>query len=209
MSTLKTMLILSGLYCVLAFENTAVGQVDIVFSDGTTTGTTFNVDVGTTQTISVIAAETETGTALSTDGLNGFGFLLDASATSGTASEITSFTANPAFSGGFGTEDDVTATSLGQRRLIFANVPGTSVPLGDVDISVTAPGTTVFTLSDFSNLLEFGTSGGEGLDPVIFQGNRTFSFTINAGTAIPEPSGGLLIGFSMLATMIRRKRNRS
>ena len=66
MSTLKTTLILSGLYCVLAFENTAVGQVDIVFSDGTTTGTTFNVDVGTTQTISVIAAETETGTALST-----------------------------------------------------------------------------------------------------------------------------------------------
>ena len=83
------------------------------------------------------------------------------------------------------------------------------MPLGDVDISVTAPGTTVFTLSDFSNLLEFGTSGGEGLDPVIFQGNRTFSFTINAGTAIPEPSSGLLIGFSMLATMVRRRRNRS
>ena len=209
MSTLKTMLVLSGLYCVLAFDNTAVGQVDIVFSDGTTTGTTFNVDVGTTQTISVIAAETETGTALSTVGIAGFGFLLDASATSGAASEITAFTANPALTGTFGTVDEVEPDSLEQRRLIFSNEAGTSVPLGDVDISVTAPGTTVFTLSDFSNLLEFGTSGGEGLDPVIFQGNRTFSFTINAGTAIPEPSSGLLIGFSMLATMIRRKRNRS
>ncbi len=211
MNKLKTMLILSGLVCVLTFDNPAVGQVDIVFSadGGNSFGDDFNVDVGTTQTISVVAIETESDTALSTEGLNGFGISLNGSATSGAASEITSFTANPAFSPSFGSEDEVTTSSLDQRRLIFSNVAGTSVRLGDVDISAIAPGTTEFTLSDFSSLNDFGTLGGNALDSIIFQDGRTFSFTINAGTAIPEPSAGLLIGVSMLSSMMRRKRNRS
>ncbi|MDA8563257.1 PEP-CTERM sorting domain-containing protein [Mariniblastus sp.] len=205
MSNLNVKLLLSGFLIALAVD-TAIGQVDIVFSDGTTIGSTFNVNVGDTQTISVIAAETQAGTDLSTIGINGFGFLLDADPTSGTASVITGFTANPDLDGALGRIDIVAEDSVQERRTNFVNVPGTSVLLGDLDISVTEPGTTLFTLADFSAAGEFGTSGGDSLDADIFQGGRTFSFVVNGVSAIPEPSGSVLIGLSMLASMIRRKR---
>ena len=67
--------LLSGLFCVVTC-GTAFGQIELQFSDGVTTGTTFNVDVGTTQTISVTAVETTPGSALSIDGLTGYGLSL-------------------------------------------------------------------------------------------------------------------------------------
>ena len=200
---------LSGLFCVFPFD-TAVGQIDITFSDGSTTGTSFNVDVGTSQTISVFASETLPGTALTTDGLLGFGFEANASATSGTAASINGFAPNSAF---VVPSVSVTPSSVdAQAATLFGSVSGTSVFLGDLDLSVTAPGSTVFTFEDRDpdpDRQDFGSSTQPALDSTVFQGGRSFSFTINAISSIPEPSSGLLIGFSMLATMVRRRRNRS
>ena len=196
--------LLSGLFCVVTC-GTAFGQIELQFSDGTTTGNIFDVDVGTTQTISVIAVETTPGSALSTGGLNGYGFAVSANATSGTAATLNSYTDATAFS--FEPITDVTPGSADVRRTNFDSpVTGTSVTLGEFDVSVSAAGSTDFSFTDRSLGSEFA-SGFTNLDPIIFGGS--VGFTINAGTAIPEPSGGLLIGFSMLATMIRRKRNRS
>ena len=194
--------LLAGLFSVLVFE-TAVGQVELQFSDGTTTGTTFNVDVGTTQTISVIAVDT-TGTTLADTGLTTFGFSLNAAANSGTASTLVDFTNDSRFAD---TGSVVTPSSASVAGLaLLGVVPQASQTLGEFEISVAAPGSTTFTLSDRTGDTDFG-SGATDLDGAIFA--QIVGFTINAGTAIPEPSGGLLIGFSMLATMIRRRRNRS
>ena len=194
--------LLAGLFSVLVFE-TAVGQVELQFSDGTTTDTTFNVDVGTTQTISVIAVDT-TGTTLADNGLTTFGFSLNAAANSGTASTLVDFTNDSRFAPA-GSVVTPSSASVAGLALLGA-VPQASQTLGEFEISVAAPGSTTFTLSDRTGNTDFG-SGATDLDGAIFA--QIVGFTINAGTAIPEPSGGLLIGFSMLATMIRRKRNRS
>ena len=194
--------LLAGLFSVLVFE-TAVGQVELQFSDGTTTDTTFNVDVGTTQTISVIAVDT-TGTTLADNGLTTFGFSLNAAANSGTASTLVDFTNDSRFAPA-GSVVTPSSASVAGLALLGA-VPQASQTLGEFEISVAAPGSTTFTLSDRTGNTDFG-SGATDLDGAIFA--QIVGFTINAGTAIPEPSGGLLIGFSMLATMIRRRRNRS
>ena len=194
--------LLAGLFSVLVFE-TAVGQVELQFSDGTTTDTTFNVDVGTTQTISVIAVDT-TGTNLADTGLTTFGFSLNAAANSGTASTLVDFTNDSRFAPA-GSVVTPSSASVAGLALLGA-VPQASQTLGEFEISVAAPGSTTFTLSDRTGNTDFG-SGATDLDGAIFA--QIVGFTINAGTAIPEPSGGLLIGFSMLATMIRRRRNRS
>ena len=194
--------LLAGLFSLLVFE-TAVGQVELQFSDGTTTDTTFNVDVGTTQTISVIAVDT-TGTTLADNGLTTFGFSLNATANSGTASTLVDFTNDSRFAPAVSVIEPSSASVSG---LAFPSVvQQASQTLGEFEISVAAPGSTTFTLSDRTGNTDFG-SGATDLDGAIFA--QIVGFTINAGTAIPEPSGGLLIGFSMLATMIRRKRNRS
>ena len=197
--------LLSGLFCVFTC-GTAVGQIELQFSDGVTTGTTFNVDVGTTQSISVTAVETIPGSALSTGGLTGYGFAVSGNATSGAAATLNSFTGNPTFS--FLPSTTVTASSADVQRSTFTPVVETSVFLGDFEVSVTDAGSTDFTFSDRSGQSEFA-SGGADLDAIVFQESGSLSFTINAISSIPEPSSGLLIGFSMLATMVRRRRNRS
>ena len=80
--------------------------------------------------------------------------------------------------------------------------------LGDLNIDVTDAGPTTFTFEDRGVGSDFSNTDGD-LDAVIFEGGRTISFTINGISTIPEPSGGVLIGLSMLASTMRRKRNRS
>ena len=203
-------LCLAVLFC-LGYS-TSYGQLVLEFSDGTSTGPTFNVPVGSSQTISVVVTETAGDTTLSTDGLNSFGFAINST---GTSADTTIFTENSDFSLVPINTVSLGASSelfVGSRPAAFPALPpvfGSSVSLGSLDIDVAAAGPTTFTLSapavdGFSNLDEI-------LDPLVFGGGgeRGFSFVINGISSIPEPSGGLLIAFSTLATMMRRKRNRS
>jgi len=198
--------LLSGLFSVLVFD-TAVAQVQLQFSDGTTTGptgTTFNFDVGTTQTISVVAVDTMGTDNLATTGLTTFGFAVDATATPDAASTLVDFTHAAPFSP---VTNVTTPSSADVAGFALFPAAGASQSLGDFEVSVTEPGTTVFTFSDLTGTTDFG-SGLIDLDPIIF--GESVSFTINGIAAtVPEPSGSALIGLSMLATMIRRKRNRS
>ena len=79
--------------------NCSFGQLELEFSGGGLTGTTFNVPVGSSQTISVTVTEPAPNTTtLSQDGLTAFGFTLTGV---GTSADTTSFQGNSAFASVF------------------------------------------------------------------------------------------------------------
>lgn len=191
------------LFC-LPYES-SFAQIDLEFSDGVSTNTTFNVPVGSSATISVTATEGPATTTLSTVGLSSQGFGLS---TSGTSADTTSFQPSSAFSFTFTNTVGAGSNSEEVSAQSFSPPTGTSVLLGDLNIDVTGAGPTTFTFEDRGVGSDFSNTDGD-LDAVIFEGGRTISFTINGISAIPEPSGGVLIGLSILASIMRRKRNRS
>jgi len=178
----------------------------VEFSDGTTVGNNFSVSAGSTETISIFLTESAPNTELSTDGLIGYGLRANYGATSGTSALVTGYAHNGDFN--FDVANNISATDLevAASAILVPAVTGTSVLLGQMDVQVSAIGTTVFTFDDrtagaFSN---FATESGADLDPIIFAGGRTFDLTI---VGVPEPSScAILFGLTLFGAMNRRRR---
>ena len=191
-------------------------QPSLVFSDdaGGTFGSDFEATVGVTVTVGIYLNNATTG--LDT-------FQLDLSHTPGLGT-VTNSAPDDEFDGtptSIGPLEELSSTGFVWDRLhdTGGNLPDageTRVRLGSFDYLITAAGDTLFTVADAVTdpLALPGWNAGSlaSLDGFIFgfSETETFQFTISGETAsVPEPSSGLLIGFSMLATMIRRRRNRS
>ncbi|MFK7765810.1 MAG: PEP-CTERM sorting domain-containing protein [Mariniblastus sp.] len=186
----------------------ASADLIVEFSDGVTTGTAFNADVGTTVVFSVFVTETGGNTELSTDGLIGFGLTGNYSATSGTAAVVSNVAIDPAFDTATDTDFSSTAFDLAGVDVDFAgdgSPMGSSIRLGSVSVDVTGIGVTQFVLEDYSPLSDFVTPSVVDLDPTIFAGGRNFSFTVNA-VGVPEPASAAVLGCVGIGMLLRRRK---
>ncbi len=200
--------LLSLLACVACGWASVPAQADllIVFSDGSTTATNFNVAVNSTNTFTISIMETGSNNELSSDGLVGFGLTANYSALSGTKGEVTANAVDSAFD--FPTDEDFTSTQLDLAGIDLDSANdgppvGTTIALGQFDFNVTAAGVTQFVFDDYSVLSDFATPSGVDLDPIIFANGRTFSMTISA---VPEPGSLVSFGMVSLGVLARRRR---
>ena len=207
----KLLLAIVLIVSTLCFHSAASTQADIVieFSDGSTTGTTFDIDVGSTKIISIFLTESDTNTELSADGLIGYGLRADYGATSDASSLITDYNHNPDFNFDFARTFDASSLDVAASAIGVPAVTGTSVLLGEMSVQVSATGTTAFSFNDRTDVLsDFATESGVDLDPIIFTGGRAFGLTIVGVTAVPEPSScAILLGITLGGLLHRRRRN--
>lgn len=185
-------------------------QADIVvlFSDGSTTATNFDVAVNSTNTFFVSVMETDSNDELSSDGLVGFGLRADYAAITGNKAEVVANSVDSAFD--TPTDESFTSTviNLAGVDIDFASdgfPMGTSILLGQFDVNVSAAGVTEFVFGDYSDLSDFATPSAVDLDPVIFVDSRTFSMTVSA---VPEPTAFVAMGLMGVCGLIQRRRVR-
>ena len=202
------------------FCDSGIAQADIVivFSDGSTTGTNFNVAVNSTNTFFVSVMETDPNDELSNEGvyggLVGFGLTADYSALSGTVGEVTANMVDGQFDTPMDESFSATNLNLAGIDIDFASDGrpfGTTIVLGQFDVSVTAAGVTEFVFDDYSALSDFVTFKSDSppdndpvdLDPIIFADGRTFAMTISA---VPEPGSLTILSLIGLGVLTRRRR---
>ncbi len=200
------------LSCVLS----QIASADLVLSfsidGGTNFDSEFDVLAGDSLTVGVYLQETALDTILTDEGLLGFGLAAVTSPTN--LGLISAATINPTFD--FPSTNEFTASTTNWEATVFLNSApsGTAVELGTFQFDTNANGTTVFSFSDIqpgtgsanTNWLT-GLSGSE-LDQQIFGAgsSNTFQFSINASSAVPEPSSIVMLScLAFLFVGTRRK----
>jgi hypothetical protein len=193
---------------ILAMQSFSQVQADLVieFSDGSSTGNTFTAAVGSVVTIDIFVTETGANTELSTDGLVGFGLDANYGATSGISAVVTANSVDGAFSNP--TDEAFSNSNLKLAAFTLGTPPqGTTIVLGQMNVSVSDIGVTGFSFGDYSTFSDFVTANSAtDLDPIIFAGGRTFDFSISA---VPEPTTALMFGSAALAMLAPRRRKRN
>jgi hypothetical protein len=146
---------------------------------------------------------------LATDGLFAFSLLGTPDSTSFSSVGLT--TINPVFD--FNIDDSTTSLIDWEANVFLNSVPvGTEIHLGDIELSGTAAGSTIYTVADAqpgSTTAEANWLSGTSaeLDELIFGPGSTnsFQFALNT-TAVPEPATFAVICSLGIGVSLRRRR---
>jgi hypothetical protein len=177
---------------------------------GSTFGDSFVIDTGSSVDAGVFLSETSPDTALSDDGLLGFG--LTGTLASADAGVIAAASPDSVFD--LLTTDEFTSTTINWESAAFSNAAptGSSIALGSFGFDSIADGTSTLTFGDIqpgagSANANWLTGAGAELDQNIFGSGSTGTFQVSISTsAVPEPSSVVLLGLASSLVFVRRRR---